>query len=387
MVEQAIFFGLGFAVAGLLALAVLPAFWRRAYRLTRQRLEALLPISPAEVAAERDQLRARFALERRHLELEIEKAAHAQFAAMQDAGKRLAIIAERDRAIAEQKITIGGLELVKGELTERLDDAQQQIRDLSEARDAMADELRETREALATESTALAAMREAAETRRRAILDMQSQADWTKARIAELEESLSQARQAARGKGDEVRALERTLREKDTDIAVLEKKLAAQTEMLERRMTAAGTQESERAALSSAIDEIRDRLRITEEAGQERERALIAAQRRVAELERERRDSQQVVVDLAQTIERMKRASPGQDAQGVDGASPAAAVVRLRPLQPPVPAAVPLQPANDREGNSVVAAERTVAAALKDVRDGAKLPRAAEFTVEPAPRA
>lgn len=383
MVEQAIFFGLGFAVAGLLALAVLPAFWRRAYRLTRQRLEALLPISPAEVTAERDQLRARFALERRQVELALEKAEHARFAAMQEAGKRLATLAERDREIAEQKIAIAGLDLVKEELTERLDNTRRQLDELSQARDATAEELRETREALEAESGALASMREAAETRRRAILDLQSQADWTKARISELEESLSQARQAARAKADEVRSLERTLRERDTDIAVLGKKLDAQTEMIERRLSAAGAQESERAALSGAIDDIRDRLRATEEAGQERERALIAAQRRVAELERERRDSQQVVVDLAQTIDRMKRAGVGVDAATpADGAgSLPADVVRLRPLQP----SVPLQPANDRLGEAV-AAERSLTAGMKDGREGAKLPRAADFTIEPAPR-
>ncbi|MDP2354485.1 MAG: hypothetical protein Q8M31_00250 [Beijerinckiaceae bacterium] len=61
-------FALGFLFAGLLMLMFLPAIWRRALRLTQRRVEQLLPISMTEVAAERDQLRAQFAIERRRLE-------------------------------------------------------------------------------------------------------------------------------------------------------------------------------------------------------------------------------------------------------------------------------------------------------------------------------
>ena len=61
-------FALGFLIAGLLTLMFLPAIWRRALRLTQRRLEQRLPLSMAEVAAERDQLRAEFAIERRRIE-------------------------------------------------------------------------------------------------------------------------------------------------------------------------------------------------------------------------------------------------------------------------------------------------------------------------------
>ncbi len=61
-------FALGFLFAGLLTLMFLPAIWRRALRLTQRRLEQRLPISMTEVGAERDQLRAQFAIERRRIE-------------------------------------------------------------------------------------------------------------------------------------------------------------------------------------------------------------------------------------------------------------------------------------------------------------------------------
>ena len=66
-------FALGFLVAGLAALAFAPAFWRRADRLTRRRLEMQMPLSVQEILAERDQLRAEFAVERCRLDQRAEQ--------------------------------------------------------------------------------------------------------------------------------------------------------------------------------------------------------------------------------------------------------------------------------------------------------------------------
>jgi hypothetical protein len=68
MIEQAMIFTLGFLLAGILALVVAPAFWRRAVRLARRRIEAQVPVSIAEILAERDLLRAQNAVECRRLE-------------------------------------------------------------------------------------------------------------------------------------------------------------------------------------------------------------------------------------------------------------------------------------------------------------------------------
>ncbi len=67
-------FALGFLVASLLGLLVLPAVNARAARLARRRAEARLPLSPGEIAAERDYLRAQFAIRERRLERAVEAA-------------------------------------------------------------------------------------------------------------------------------------------------------------------------------------------------------------------------------------------------------------------------------------------------------------------------
>ncbi len=52
-VEQIMIFALGFLCAGLLTLLFLPAFWRRAMTLSRRQIEMQIPLSMAEVVAER----------------------------------------------------------------------------------------------------------------------------------------------------------------------------------------------------------------------------------------------------------------------------------------------------------------------------------------------
>src|SRR2546421_484868 len=73
MVEPIMYMGIGFLVAGLLVIGVIPLVHARAVRLTVRRLEALTPISMAEIQAEKDQLRAEFAMAMSRLEMSVEQ--------------------------------------------------------------------------------------------------------------------------------------------------------------------------------------------------------------------------------------------------------------------------------------------------------------------------
>lgn len=72
LIENMMYFALGLLVAGLVALVILPAVWKRAVRLTKRRIEAATPITMAEFRADKDQLRAEFALSTRRLEMNVE---------------------------------------------------------------------------------------------------------------------------------------------------------------------------------------------------------------------------------------------------------------------------------------------------------------------------
>src|SRR5882672_59075 len=72
MIEPIMFFGIGFLVASLFGLVLIPLVHNRAVRLTMRRLEAATPLSMAEIQADKDQLRAEFAMSTRRLELSVE---------------------------------------------------------------------------------------------------------------------------------------------------------------------------------------------------------------------------------------------------------------------------------------------------------------------------
>lgn len=64
---------LGFCLAGLLSVALIPTVWRRAVRLTRAAVEATTPMTHADVRGEIAGLRARHAVEYRKLEAGLER--------------------------------------------------------------------------------------------------------------------------------------------------------------------------------------------------------------------------------------------------------------------------------------------------------------------------
>jgi chromosome segregation ATPase len=73
MIESIMFFAGGFLVAGLLALALISSVHHRAVRLTQRRLQDAMPVSLTEIQADRDKLRAKFAMSARRLEMTVEQ--------------------------------------------------------------------------------------------------------------------------------------------------------------------------------------------------------------------------------------------------------------------------------------------------------------------------
>lgn len=88
MIEQGIYFALGCVVTALCALGFLPILWNRALRLTRRRLQLQVPVSMQEILAERDQLRAQFAVERLRIEQEMDRVEATKGADMVEIGRR-----------------------------------------------------------------------------------------------------------------------------------------------------------------------------------------------------------------------------------------------------------------------------------------------------------
>lgn len=73
MIESIMYFGIGFLLAALVAVALIPLVHSRAVRLTIRRLEHSIPQSMAEVQADKDALRAEFAMSTRRLETTVDE--------------------------------------------------------------------------------------------------------------------------------------------------------------------------------------------------------------------------------------------------------------------------------------------------------------------------
>src|SRR5262245_5013493 len=73
MIEPIMYFGIGFLFAALIGVAVAPLIHDRAVRLTMRRLESSIPQSMAEIQADKDLLRAEFAMSTRRLEIDVEQ--------------------------------------------------------------------------------------------------------------------------------------------------------------------------------------------------------------------------------------------------------------------------------------------------------------------------
>lgn len=135
MIELALVFGLGMLTAGLVWLMLLPAFWRRAVRLTRARLEKSLPVSANEILAEQDRLRAEHAVAEARLRDHAERAQAALVAAKAETGERLKAEAALHETIVAERARIVALEAEIGEAKGRIEAHEASIESLIEARD------------------------------------------------------------------------------------------------------------------------------------------------------------------------------------------------------------------------------------------------------------
>src|SRR5881396_4251857 len=110
MIEPIMFVGIGFLVAGLLVIGVIPLVHARAVRLTQRRLEALTPLSMAEIQADKDQLRAEFAMSTRRLEMSVDQLKTKTTTQLAELGKKTDTINRLKIDLGEETAAIFALE-------------------------------------------------------------------------------------------------------------------------------------------------------------------------------------------------------------------------------------------------------------------------------------
>ena len=120
MIEPIMFFGIGFFVASLFGLVLIPLVHNRAVRLTMKRLEAATPLSMAEIQADKDQLRAEFAMSTRRLELSVEQMKAKTTSQLAELGKKTDAINRLKVELGEKTAAIFSLEAREKSLKDQL---------------------------------------------------------------------------------------------------------------------------------------------------------------------------------------------------------------------------------------------------------------------------
>jgi len=107
-IQSGMLVALGFLAASFIALLLASAFWSRAVRLTTARIKQSLPVSEREIRADRDRLRAEYAIKVHKLETQLEQAKVARV-------RQLVELNRRDASISTLETDVGR---IRGELEE-----------------------------------------------------------------------------------------------------------------------------------------------------------------------------------------------------------------------------------------------------------------------------
>ena len=191
MIEPIMYLAIGFLVSMLFGLMIVPLVHNRAVRLTTKRLEAATPLSMAEIQADKDQLRAEFAMSARRLEMSVEQLKNKTTSQLAELGKKTDAINRMKVELGEKNATIFQLEAREKAIKE-------QLRATEEEFSAKTDSLRSAEQALREKQADLTRLNAdlndrsvMAESRQVELVAVRTQIQELKSRVTEAEKEYS----------------------------------------------------------------------------------------------------------------------------------------------------------------------------------------------------
>lgn len=233
MIEYALLIMLGFCLGGLIAFLLAPTLWHRAVRLTTRRLEATMPMSLSEIEADKDLLRASYAIRIRRLEASLNNA--------------------REKS-ANQLVDISKLQMQISELKANIADLDGQLEERRNAANVFESTIRKRFPEL---EHMVAVAKAALDDREQEVVELTS-------KLRRREETLEQTQRSAALQQDEIRELRETLEKRGADTTGRFRRRASQWTLEEYR--------SEYDRLNVELSKMREQLIV----GQERERRQIS---------------------------------------------------------------------------------------------------------------
>jgi chromosome segregation ATPase len=198
MIEPIMYLAIGFLVSMLFGLMIVPLVHNRAVRLTTKRMEAATPLSMAEIQADKDQLRAEFAMSARRLEMSVDQLKNKTTSQLAELGKKSDAINRMKIELGEKNATIFSLEAREKAVKEQLRATEEEFTAKTESLREAERALKEKQGDLAKINNELSDRSMMAESRQVELLAVRAQIDELKARVgdAEKEFGATQARLA-----------------------------------------------------------------------------------------------------------------------------------------------------------------------------------------------
>ena len=318
MVEPMMYFGIGFLAAALLAVLFIPLVHNRAVRLTTRRLDAAMPLSIAEIRADKDQLRAEFAMSTRRLELSVEQMKAKATAQLAELGKKADVVNQLKQELDEKTAAMFALEARHKSLQEQIRTTEQELElkssGLHEAERSLADKEAEFGRVTAT----LGDQSIAADSQRLELASLRTQVEALKvsvtdyeSAIKQTEERLARERSESMAAGKDLAVARSKIDEFGARTAELERQLIAQSkeaEWLDKRVQELEARLADQGRLLAERDYEIERLRSEAEAARKAESDLrselaMTGSRGNAVAEKFKGDIGQLEAQLASAIE------------------------------------------------------------------------------------
>ena len=390
MIEPIMYLAIGFLVSMLCGLMIVPLVHNRAVRLTTRRLEAATPLSMAEIQADKDQLRAEFAMSARRLEMSVEQLKNRTTSQLADLGKKTDAINRMKIELGEKNATIFSLEAREKAMKEQQRATEEEFTTKTEA-------LRQAERALADKQAELAKLNSdltdrsvMAESRKVETAALNAQVAGLRGRVGEAEKEFAATQtrlEQERGQSEaatrdltEARGRVENLSQRVTDldrqlvaqvreaellsnrINDLETRLATQGKLLAERDYETNQLRQAREAADRTIKELRDELAQTSSGSWpmleklKTEKAMVEEQLRVARDERTRlqRDINaiQQQAESAWATERMENALLRERINDI-AAEVAKLAMQLEGPNSPIEALLAAEPAKPSNGTTV----------------------------------
>jgi chromosome segregation ATPase len=264
MIEPIMYAGIGFLVASLLVIGFIPLVHGRAVRLTMKRLEAVTPMSMAEIQADKDQLRAEFAMSTRRLEMSVEQLKAKTTSQLAEIGKKSEAIGRLKLELGEKTAQLFALEArdkdghdrltsTTQELEARTTALQQAEQTLAEFRSRLEQDLAQTRTQLEKTTADHSEAAVTVDSQRVELVALRAQIEVLKGQIESYDKETRELQQKLAGEGANLAATHTELTQERRRAETLN----GRTTELER-MLVAQTTESE--VLGRRVHEVSSRL-------------------------------------------------------------------------------------------------------------------------------